>query len=152
MKITVYGHRNGNLVVKKELIDSVQGAIESVRLPIHGGNKARIKNEIMNGLHQRGWSEEVQLSPDSGITITSVRDKVGLCFQSGNMARMYADLLKLEALYVRETIYAGIIVLFTHPVATVLGSNMAEFDRLVRELPIFERVISAPIAIIGIED
>ena len=151
MKATIHGHRFGQLVIKEETFNSAKSAIEVVALPIKKSNQMQIKSDILAGLHLRGWSGEVPLAQGSAITITSVKDQVGLCFQTGNMGRMYADLLKLQALYERETIYFGIMVLFTHPAATVLAGNMAEFDRLVRELPIFERVFTAPIVVIGIE-
>jgi hypothetical protein len=46
----------------------------------------------------------------SDKTVTSMKDEVGLCLQTGNMARMYADLIKLLTLYLDNAIKAAAII------------------------------------------
>ena len=67
------------------------------------------------------------------------------------MARGYADLIKLQTLYLRETISAGVILLPTKIAADALGSNIANSDRFMRELDIFDRTITMPLVVIGWE-
>ena len=98
-----------------------------------------------------GWSGEYRLDSDSKITISSYMQGVGLCFQTGNAGRVYADLLKLQTLYVKGNITAGIILIPTALTAKELGSNMANYERLVRELPLFSQVITMPIVVIGFD-
>lgn len=64
---------------------------------------------------------------------------------------MYADLLKLQTLYVKGNITAGIILIPTDSTANELGSNMANYERHVRELPLFSQVITMPIVVIGFD-
>ena len=111
-----------------------------------------IKKALLEGFKSTGWSKPIALSVHSGITITSVKDNVGLCLQTGgNMARGYADLIKLQTLYLRETISAGVILLPTKIAADALGSNIANSDRFMRELDIFDRTITMPLVVIGWE-
>jgi hypothetical protein len=98
-----------------------------------------------------GWSGEYRLDSDSKITISSYMQGVGLCIQTGNAGRVYADLLKLQTLYVKGNITSGIMLIPTVVTAKELGYNMANYERLVRELPLFSQVITMPIVVIGFD-
>lgn len=100
---------------------------------------------------QNGWAGEYRLDSDSQITISSYLQGIGLCFQTGNVGRLYADLLKLQTLYVKGKIVAGIIMVPGLEMAKILGCNLANYDRLVRELPLFNQVITMPIVVVGFE-
>jgi hypothetical protein len=64
---------------------------------------------------------------------------------------MYADVLKLQKLYLDDIIRVGVIVLATASAARELGDNIANADRLSAELPIFRKVIHLPLALISFE-
>ena len=78
-----------------------------------------------------------------------MKDHVGLCIQPGNMSRIYADLMKLQVLFLRDSIRAGIFILPTQDSAKVIGDNIACCERMVRELSIFNSVITAPLWVAG---
>lgn len=99
-----------------------------------------------------GWSPEVCLDSTSRISITSVKSNIGLCIQTGNMSRVYADMLKLQTLYQRKVVNAGVIILPTSIGAKSLGDNVANRDRIQRELDIFTDVISIPLVLFGIQE
>ncbi len=151
MNYQVHGHRHGDKTIPPNTLNDVCSIIKETIIQIERGKSSEIKTRVLDVLRQRGWSEEVSLSPHSGITITSQKGDVGLCFQTGNMSRMYADLMKLQALYTSGSIKTGILLVPTALSARVLGSNLANYERLTRELSIFERVITIPLAIIGME-
>ncbi len=67
------------------------------------------------------------------------------------MSRMYADLLKLQKLYLENRLKAGAFILPTSPTARGLGDNVANADRLQSELTIFRNVIDMPIAVFSFE-
>jgi hypothetical protein len=151
MKANVYGHRFGDTVVPIDLLKEAIAAIESCEILPQRKNSATIKASILTTLGSNGWPGKVGMDTASKITITSLKNKVGLCFQTGNMGRMYADLIKLQALYLRGAIDAGIFILPETACSKLLGQNVADCARLLRELPIFDRAITVPLAIIGIE-
>jgi hypothetical protein len=138
-------------VLRSNLLEEILRAIEIC--PIKPGPRASesLKDDILDRLHKYGWSDQVELDPTSHISITSLKSKAGLCFQTGNMGRMYADLLKLQTLYLRGSINVGVMIVPTLLAARQLGSNIANLDRLALELPIFERAITVPIMAVGIE-
>lgn len=110
----------------------------------------KVRDSILSALSKKGWSGEVIVDRESAITITSVRERIGLCIQTGNMARMYADLMKLQVLYVRRSIDAAVLVLPTARTAKLFGSNVANQERLMRELSIFSPVITVPLVAVGL--
>jgi len=64
---------------------------------------------------------------------------------------MYADLLKLQTLYLDNVIKAGILILPSHPLALKLGSNIAQSNRLINELENFKKIVHVPLIIFSLE-
>ncbi len=151
MKSIVYNHRNGVKIIASDVIDGISSILNDEHPKLTQNSVSTLKNDIWNKMMKIGWSGEYRLDSDSKITISSYMQGVGLCFQTGNAGRVYADLLKLQTLYVKGNITAGIILIPTVSTAKELGSNMANYERLVRELPLFSQVITMPIAVIGFD-
>jgi hypothetical protein len=149
MRFTTAAHRFGDLVVPADIQRDIADAIRQANTVPTRRTSYQIKDEILQSLQEAGWSAEVVLHPSSRITITSCKMKVGLVFQTGNMARMYADLLKLQTLYLRDTIIAAVFIVPTRETARLLGENITNLSRLENELSIFERAITVPIMIYG---
>ena len=151
MKTKLYEHRSGLKVVPQEIVDGVQKIVWDINPKLIKNTVGTIKESIRERLEKEGWTGEYRLDTSSKITISSYLKGVGLCFQTGNVGRIYADLLKLQTLYTKEKIIAGIILVPQSDTAKELGSNMANFERLTRELPIFNQVITMPIVVIGFD-
>ena len=151
MKFSVYNHNGGEQVVCKNIQDEVQKAITlTVRKQGPVSSKS-IRESIIKNLKSLGWPSNFQISVQSDISITSLKNHFGLCLQTGNMARMYADLLKLQTLYLNNVIQAGILILPSQPLASRLGSNIAQSTRLTNELEIFKKTIHVPLIIYSLE-
>ena len=151
MRYVLSSHRNGLDVVPKELIADVEAVMGSVRARVERGAARAIRQELLNALTQRGWSSEVPIAIDSDITITSMKSRVGLCLQTGNVARTYADLLKLQTLFTNGAITSGIIIVPSSQAAPVIGSNLANSARLEKELTIFRDVVTLPLVLVSFE-
>jgi hypothetical protein len=67
------------------------------------------------------------------------------------MARIYADMMKLQTLYSNSAIRSAIIVLPSDQVAKKLGQNIASARRLERELAIFEKAYHVPTLVYALE-
>lgn len=135
----------------KALQDEVSHAIKSVVTKISKGAGSTLRSAILQKLISCGWSKEVSISINSEMTITSIKSNVGLCLQTGNMARMYADLLKLQKLYLDNAIAAAVMIVPSQQSAKAMGDNITHAARLERELEIFRKVIHIPIVIFAIE-
>lgn len=151
MKTQVYEHRSGLKVIPEETVAHIATIIQNINPALTKNAVASIKESIRCELEKDGWSGEYRLDTSSKITISSYLKGIGMCFQTGNVGRIYADLLKLQTLYTKGKIIAGIILIPQQNTAKKLGSNMANYERLVRELPIFSQVITMPIVVVGFD-
>jgi len=151
MKHTLYSHCAGDKEIPSYLQQEITAAIAAVTVKPARGAAAKLRDAFLADLKTSGWSSEVDVSRDSGITITSIKDEIGLCLQTGNMARMYADLIKLQTLYLDNAIKAAAIIVPSQPVALLLGSNVAQAKRLERELDIFKKAYHVPTLVFALE-
>lgn len=151
MKHSAYSHCAGDKEVPAALQKEVASAIAAVNVKPARGTVKKLRDALINELKVAGWSKEVAVSKNSDMTITSAKGEVGLCLQTGNMARMYADLIKLQAMYLDNAIRSAVIVVPSQPIASQLGSNIAQAKRLERELEIFKKAYHVPTVIFALE-
>lgn len=151
MKHTLRSHCAGDKEIPMYLQKEIASAIVGMTVKPARGAATKLRVAFLASLKSSGWSSEVDVSKDSGMTITSMKDEVGLCLQTGNMARMYADLIKLQTLYMDKAIKAAAIVVPSQPVAQLLGSNVAQATRLERELEIFKKAYHVPTLVFALE-
>ena len=152
MKHTLHSHRGAAEILPAKERSEIEEAIDACSVTIARRSSSRIREAIVGHLGRRGWPGEFQVEPPSRITIASLKNGVGLCVQTGgNMSRMYADLLKLQKLYMEDRVTAGAFILPTSSAARELGDNIANADRLQAELAIFRKVIHMPIAVFSFE-
>ncbi|MBG7614691.1 hypothetical protein IWC96_05265 [Brevundimonas sp. BAL450] len=151
MKVSVHSHCSGAERVPAGILEGVVASAAAVDVRVERGAARRIRDQFVAQLRSRGWSSEVTVARGSDMSITSMREGIGLCLQTGNMARMYADLIKLQTLYLDNAIAAAVLVLPSQPVALAIGDNIAQAARLERELEIFRKVFYVPTLVISLE-
>lgn len=151
MKHRTLDHCAGTSAIPAALRKQIAEAIDAVSLKLGSGVAPRLRVAVITQLRIRGWSDEVRLSADSDMTITSSKEDVGLCLQTGNMSRIYADLVKLQAMYLDGNIKAAAIILPSQEAASLLGSNVAQARRLERELAIFTKAYHVPTVVYSLE-
>lgn len=152
MNFLIHRHCAGDKNFPNALRKEIETAIKGIEVVLKKGAAEKVRDQFLIGLKIAGWSGKLALSPDSNITITSAKNDVGLCMQTGNMARMYADLLKLQTLYLNGSIAAAAFVLPSAPIASKLGSNIANATRLERELEIYKKVYYIPTLVFSLEE
>ncbi|KKE78273.1 hypothetical protein WH51_13375 [Bacilli bacterium VT-13-104] len=151
MNVLTDSHRNGNSVVPLEEIIYLEEKFNRLTFTFRPRCSRELRTEVIDILRLNGWSNEVKISTESDITITSIKNDIGLCLQTGNISRVYADLLKLQTLFLDGKIYSAIYITPTKEAALKMGDNIANLERITQELHIFNYVITIPIIIIGIE-
>ncbi|MCR5694876.1 MAG: hypothetical protein K6G89_07920 [Clostridia bacterium] len=148
----VYYHCNSDSVIPSAFAIELRTVIEEYKKTLGPYTISDFKKYLVPAVHRKGWSNEYYLDRTSKITITSIKEKTGLCIQTGNMARMYADLLKLQSLYSKGTITGGVLIIATASCGRSFGGNVASYERVTRELAIFDKVITMPLLIIGFDN
>jgi hypothetical protein len=148
MKYMIYYHFVPDK--KDKNIEQVLEVIELTDEKLCAESSKKLRMKVLEDLRSKGWSSKVNLSVSSKISVTAMKSNIALCFQTGNMGRFYADLLKLQYLYINKKIVQAFYIIPTKHVAKKMGSNLANFERLVDELKLFEKIITVPIFIVGL--
>lgn len=151
MNYTTHDHCGGLAAVPTALRQEIEAAIHACTITPARRKASEIGRAIVAELVTSGWSGKVKLARSSKITITSTKNSVGLCLQTGNMARLYADLLKLQQMFLNKAIKAGVMIVPTRATAKRLGDNIAHANRLQCELDIFRSVIHMPLIVIAVD-
>lgn len=151
MNCTLYSHCAGGQAIPKVIQKEIEASIKAITVKPAPRAAPNIRDAFLAHLKSSGWSSEVAVSMDSDMTITSMKDSVGLCMQTGNMARMYADLIKLQTMYLDNAIKSAAIIVPSQPMAALLGDNIAQATRLERELAIFRKAYHVPTLIFALQ-
>lgn len=147
----VKDHRNGSLVIPKRLLNEVRRTVALTKAD--GARAISARRAICDSLKAEGWPNQVRVTSESDIKVTSLKDKTALCLQTGNMSRLYADLLKIQKLYLKGDIVGGVLVLPSKLLARVWGksdSNLVNAERSLKEMSVFGDIITVPIVLIVI--
>lgn len=151
MKATLHSHCAGREAIQVGIQKEIVAAINEVEVVIQPRAARAIRAQLQMAIRSVGWSSEVPVARGSDMTITAMKGGIGLCLQTGNMARMYADLIKLQTLYLDNAITAAILILPSQPLALAIGDNIAQASRLQRELAIFRKAYNVPTLLFALE-
>ena len=149
-----YSHHDAyNILIQKSgLLPEIIEILDDSDVVFGVNNPRQIKTKITTGFNHLGWADRVRISNKSKLTISFMKDRVGVCFQLGNVARTYADILKLALLADKNLIDVGIIIVPHQIESNLLGANYARFDRLSTEMTDFSEIIEVPILIIALSN
>ncbi|MGM1055467.1 MAG: BglII/BstYI family type II restriction endonuclease [Bacteroidota bacterium] len=151
MKIgSKFSHNNGQKILmnKKSSLELDQ-IINSCNLQFKKGSPAAIKDFMEDKLTTCQWVDKVRVGK-SRLTINFLKEDIGVCFQIGNVARTYADILKLNHLGCSGIINVGVIIVPHHLESKKLGTNYANFERLKSEITLFQYELKTPMVVYGL--
>jgi hypothetical protein len=108
-------------------------------------------------VNELGWEYHPDATriPNSDLAADFRTQTEGLRIQTevqfGNMARWYSDIFKFQTAYSQDLIDMGLCIVPIQTLATRIDSNVAYYERCIRELPSAKLSITLPILVIGIE-
>lgn len=150
--VQAYSHHNGRDQWRdRELDEWLTDVFERPDLAVGPGSTAAIRDHVKAEFAAEGWAYDVKIDQGVDLTVFGVKDDLAFQLQTGNISRAAYDLLKLQHLYSARRITAAALALPTKAAANKIGSNIAHFERIMTELSIFDRTITAPIFLIGFE-
>jgi len=154
MKIfNVYSHLGAldKLEINSAIYSEIREILEDNSIIFGRDRPTEIKKRIGERFNHKGWADKVKVG-NSKLTVSFLKSKIGVCVQLGNVARTYADILKLSQLGVTKIIDVGIIIVPASVESKLLGANYASYDRLQKEIVHFSDIIKNPILIIGLSN
>lgn len=117
--------------------------------PTGASTQMEVRSELENRFILQRWVRRPKVR-SSGLVISFIKDDIGVCLQFGNVARVYADFLKLQTMFLEQEIGVACVIVPNDKYSRKLGSNLAAFSRTVRDMKTFEKVISAPMLVVSI--
>ena len=144
-------HSAGAEWERRELKEWLTDVFEAPAVKIEKRCTPEIRTHVENELLKEGWALNVSLDKEHGLSVFSMLDDLAFQLQTGNMSRAPYDLLKLQYLFQSERIEAAALALPTREAAKVIGDNIANAERVIKELQLFDRVITVPILVVAFE-
>jgi len=143
-------HHNAGLEWEdRNLKTWVSNIFQAPELPIKLRCTPNIRQYVEEELMNDGWALNVKLNQNSGIKIFAEKTDLAFQLQTGNMSRAPYDLLKFQYLFQMQRIKAAALALPTKEAAKVIGDNIANAERIISELKLFDCVITVPILIVA---
>ena len=148
----IYDHHNAVVEwQRRDLYVWLTNAFEAPAVVIQRYCTPAIRAHVEGKFANEGWALDVRLDQNHQLAVTALKGDLAFQLQTGNMSRAPYDLLKLQYLFQEHKIQAAAIALPTLPAAKTIGDNIANADRVCRELKLFDRVITVPISVVAFE-
>ena len=130
----------------------VLSAMDAPTLTIGRRATDAIKTHIEDQLKADGWASPVEVSTDADLTLNLIKDKVVVQVQLGNITRAFYDLMKMQAMHQQDRAVCAVLVVPMAEAARKMGSNLAQYERVTKELQaVFFHQITIPVLVVGVE-
>jgi hypothetical protein len=148
--VATYSHHNGVDVWKdRDLYEWITDVFEAPKVKIGQYATTDIRQHVKAELEKEGWGFNVRVDAEADLTVFAKKGDLVVQLQTGNISRYAYDILKIQHLYSKREISAAALAIPTKEAAQVIGSNIANAERIWNELNIFDRVITVPLMIIA---
>ena len=147
-----YEHHHGEAEwQKRKMYEWITDIFEAPGIKVGPRSTGDIRQHISREIQSEGWAQDVKIDQELNLTIFALKEDLAFQLQTGNISRAPYDLLKLQHLHQSKKIEAAALALPTKAAAQRIGSNIANAERVAKELVVFDRVITVPIILIAFE-
>jgi hypothetical protein len=136
---------------RRELDEWLTDIFEAPSIIVEAGCTGRIRAHLREELTNAGWSYDVRIDPGFDLTVTGMYRDLAFQIQTGNISRAMYDLWKLQYLHSQKKIGVAALAVPTRDAAALIGSNIAQVDRIWRELQLFDRIVTVPLLLVSFE-
>jgi hypothetical protein len=136
---------------RRELKEWLTDVFEAPAIKIEPRCTPAIREHVETEFLNEGWALNVDLDQGHRLKVFAQKDDLAFQLQTGNMSRAPYDLLKMQYLFQSQRIEAAALALPTKEAAKLIGDNIANAERVINELQLFDRVITVPILVIAFE-
>lgn len=144
-------HGAGNIWQQRDKIEWLTDVFEAPTIKIERRCTEAIRRQVETEFINDGWASNVSINQEHGLKVFAQKDDLAFQLQTGNISRAPYDLLKLEYLYKVERIQAAAIALPSLEASKLIGDNIANAERVIREMQLFDRVITVPILVVAFD-
>tara|TARA_B100000780_G_C21015419_1_gene406763 strand:- start:422 stop:889 length:468 start_codon:yes stop_codon:yes gene_type:complete len=132
-------------------ISEIISQIKTIKYSTKTQNIKLLKSQLTEIFSNNGFILDIVLQ-GSNLKINGIKNNTGLALQTGNVARFYADVLKLQWLYEENKIKNAIYVCLSKEAQKESYlSNTIHIERALREIDFFDKIITLPILFISLD-
>ena len=137
---------------ENHILSGLLESLEASELTIERGCTTAVKSHFKTKLENLGWVGSYQLNSLVGVSVNFYFPGVAAVqIQTGNSARAFYDLLKLQSLFDEGVIRAGILIVFHAAESKIVNGNVANYEAVVEQHQnLFRKQIDMPLLILGI--
>ena len=149
-----YDHRGAKKMLQSlGLYAFVRSLVDAPAVIVQTGAAPAIKKHIAARLRAQGWAMPAHVRHGYNPSLNAMHpDLVVLHVQTGNIARAFYDLLKMEAVHAQDRAVCGVLIVPANEASRKIGGNLADFQRIKDELSaLYTPVINLPVLVIGFE-
>jgi len=148
----VYDHHNAvSEWTKRDLNEWLTDVVAAPKLRLAPKCTTGIRTHIEKEFQAEGWALDVKIDQRLNLTVFAQKDDMAFQLQTGNISRAPYDLLKFQYLFQAKKIECAALAVPTNAAAKLIASNVANAERIQKELEVFDRVITVPIMLIAFE-
>ncbi len=146
-------HRQARAYLEgKNAYKQVLAALDAPQVRIQHGGSAAVRSHIEGFLKGKGWASPVEVMPGFNVELNLMVERIVLQVQTGNVARAFYDLMKMQSLHHQGRADCGVLVVPMAEAARKIGGNLAQLERVSNELEgVFFHQITIPVLVIGFE-
>lgn len=144
-------HAAGAEWESRELKEWLTDIFEAPAVWIEPGCTWTIRQHVESEFLGGGWALNVDVDQAHRLKVFAEKEELAFQLQTGNVSRAPYDLLKLQYLFQKQRIEAAALAVPTRKAARTMGDNLAYAERVIKEMILFDRVISVPILLVAFE-
>ena len=150
-----YSHNFAEITLEElGVLQVVRHSVFAPDLDIYSGTARSVRKHIQDFLTARGWIPDLKVDSVLRPSINFVDPDSNVLFQiqTGNIARAFYDLMKMQSVFEQGRCKCAVLCLPSATAAKVMGSIIANLDRLKDELEyLFGSQILVPVYLLSFE-
>ncbi len=144
-------HNAGVAWAKRDLKEWLCNIFKAPAVKIAPRCTPAIRKHVESNFINEGWALDVNIAQTHRLKIFAMKGDLAFQLQTGNMSRAPYDILKMQYLFQTGRIEAAALALPTNEASKIIGDNIANADRVIKEINLFDRVITVPILVVAFD-
>lgn len=150
-----YSHNFAEITLEElGVLQVVKRSVFAPQIDIYRGTAREVRLHIQDFLTARGWAQDFKVDSvlRPSINYADPDSEVLYQIQTGNIARAFYDLMKMQAIFEQGRCKCAVLCLPSAKAARAMGANIANLDRLRDELEfVFKSQILVPLYLLSFE-
>ncbi len=139
-----------NDYVLDDIAKDVFKVLDSIDFEFRRNKSGELKNRLNTEFKLMGWYNSLKVDPKLNWKIQYYYEDTAILYYFSNKARASLDLVKIQHMHQSKKIKKSVYIVLCKKEAVEMGDNLANFENIVKEINIFNKIFTLPILLIGV--